>query len=399
MAIRALNAIRNCTYYFINVWTNLLGGRSVHIYVPQGRHPLNELYRLVQKINVDPSLQPQKQNLIHSELRKVDKDIRFRLYEKIYMSSNDPAKGGPRWGEEHASDNLETLLYSIYDTAKSRLNELDPQQRNQVYQSIYEIAQCPATLDPRWGENNALGDTERLIMALNRNGHLISRGSQLSYPSRILNYEASQVCKPTLYDLQRRELPRGRIGYINGINTYFDQAKGDAAKISDNCAQGYNFYNVYVAANGRKTDLFRIIMGHSGIATQGVKLLHEQWANFFDKSDPDEKFLQICHSAGSIDVFNALKDLPQEMQKRIIVLAAAPAYIIPKELCHKVYNYIIPSDHVPYWAPNRHLIDSGSPEVVVLAEQPQNSHDPHGDSYRREMQHHIDTFIRTNDIL
>lgn len=57
--------------------------------------------------------------------------------------------------------------------------------------------------------------------------------------------------------------------------------------------------------------------------------------------------LNICHSQGAIHTFNALAQLPEEIRKRIIVLAIAPAKIIPNALCYKSYNYASENDLVP----------------------------------------------------
>ena len=79
---------------------------------------------------------------------------------------------------------------------------------------------------------------------------------------------------------------------------------------------------------------------YSGVTCRGIL--------FIATHEPEEKFLQISHSGGSLQVYNALLTSPKSVQQRIINLALAPAAIIPKRLCFESYNYISRRDIVTH---------------------------------------------------
>ena len=53
------------------------------------------------------------------------------------------------------------------------------------------------------------------------------------------------------------------------------------------------------------------------------------------------------HSRGSIPLYNALERVSQDVQQKIIVLAIAPAKVIPKILCFDSFHYASTRDFVP----------------------------------------------------
>jgi hypothetical protein len=56
-----------------------------------------------------------KANCINQLLSSLGKEVRERIYSKIYTESQDPNKGGPSWGEIHVADNMEVLANAIED--------------------------------------------------------------------------------------------------------------------------------------------------------------------------------------------------------------------------------------------------------------------------------------------
>lgn len=106
---------------------------------------------------------------------------------------------------------------------------------------------------------------------------------------------------------------------------------------------------VYNATNGISMDLAEaFLLNHNGYSPITARLLKESWGEFHEKNleNPNVKLLQICHSQGTIDVKNALKDCPEKIRNRVIVLAIAPAAIVPDELCFNSYNYVSKNDFV-----------------------------------------------------
>jgi len=70
--------------------------------------------------------------------------------------------------------------------------------------------------------------------------------------------------------------------------------------------------------------------------------------HFIETRGPEENFLQISHSGGALQDYNALLTSPKDVQRRIISAAFAPAVIIPEELRFKSYNYVSRRDFVTH---------------------------------------------------
>ncbi|MDE3045503.1 MAG: hypothetical protein KGJ02_02510, partial [Verrucomicrobiota bacterium] len=140
-----------------------------------------------------------------------------------------------------------------------------------------------------------------------------------------------------------------RIGGINGMNTSKEEADHMAAYLK--ClAEGHEVEWVFNCSFGPIIDIAEIFcanyLGHSSAMS---KELVERWTAFHEanKDNPKAKYLHFCHSQGAIHTRNALKDLPEEIRQRIIVVAIAPAAIVPTELCYKSFNYASKNDPVP----------------------------------------------------
>jgi hypothetical protein len=148
------------------------------------------------------------------------------------------------------------------------------------------------------------------------------------------------------------DLSCGAIGFINGINNQQTQSIASAQQLSQ-YAGGAKVYGVYNATNwdsiqwvSTVIDVLECGLGHMRMHTPPVQLLKNQWNHFIATHGPDEKFLQISHSGGALQVYNALLTSPKSVQQRIISLALAPAAIIPEELCFRSYNYMSRRDIV-----------------------------------------------------
>ncbi len=132
-------------------------------------------------------------------------------------------------------------------------------------------------------------------------------------------------------------------GFINGICNTFEDAKKHALYISE-LAGRVNVGFVYNASQGAVNDFGRCYMGLKGVAREPVRLLHKMWNNFFGSSSSDSRFIMTCHSEGAILVRNALLDYPEDLRKKIIVIAIAPGGYIFPETCDKVSHY-----RAPFW--------------------------------------------------
>ncbi|MCB1080918.1 MAG: DUF687 family protein, partial [Chlamydiia bacterium] len=157
------------------------------------------------------------------------------------------------------------------------------------------------------------------------------------------DFEKGCANQSRTYDLSHEKdfkpLSRGRILFINGIDTSFKCAQNHARYIG-RLAGGYQVHGVYNATHGKFADAIEYLRNRNYCATPPVRLLHHQWNAFFSRSDPEVPLLQICHSQGAVLVRNALMCYPQELRKRIVVAAVAPGAYIDKHLCKEVTHYV-----------------------------------------------------------
>lgn len=140
-----------------------------------------------------------------------------------------------------------------------------------------------------------------------------------------------------------------RIGGINGMNTSLAEAISHANYLNE-IASNHSIDWVYNHSNGVAKDLAEIFtMNYAGYSPNTEKLLRETWIQFHEenKNNPNAKYLFFCFSQGTIHAKNTLLSLPEEIRKRIIIVAIAPAAIIPKDLCYDSFNYASKKDIVP----------------------------------------------------
>lgn len=146
-------------------------------------------------------------------------------------------------------------------------------------------------------------------------------------------YKSSKV-----YQVDGEERSDLGIGFANGMGNDFESARASAEYLS-RLAGGYCVHAVYNATHGHRTDLLECKLGLSFIATKPVRLIHQMWNSFFERSSVSAKFLMVCHSQGAIHVRNALLDYPPELRKRIIVVAIAPGGYVYQQSCAQVTHY------------------------------------------------------------
>lgn len=150
-----------------------------------------------------------------------------------------------------------------------------------------------------------------------------------------------------LSDMALPELPKGQLGFINGMATKFDSAKDHALYLSK-LAGGFNIHAVYNATHSAPIDFLGCAKElYEFRAPAPVCKLHQNWDSFFSKAGDNELYLQFCHSEGAILIRNALLGYPDHLRKRIIVVAIAPGAYIPKEICYRSIHYVSTRDFVP----------------------------------------------------
>lgn len=338
-------------------------------------HPLQSFYPLLEN-----AVRQQQQI---PDLRQRLEAIPEKLRRTIYIEMNDFVESGE---EVH-------LFYAIKNVIERILDAQEQPTKNAIFETIYRLAGQPRTEDIQWGEHGAKDDTLRLIRALHRHHRLEIPGKEIAIYTELEKDLKQPSC---LFHLYRKELDSGCIGLHNGICSSLDDVKKSAYHISDRCGQGHNIYCTYSATVDVKTDFYSAALGQGKISTPGVFQLLERWNDYFEQ-DQSHPLLQICHSRGAIEVYNALMHLPEEKRRRIIVIAVAPACFIPNTDAKKVVNLVIPSDFVPKVALHRHIPNPNT-RVLDEHEDGKSSHLLLGSSYLNALALLIDSYIRTNDV-
>ncbi len=354
---------------------------------PYGKHPLIHLHEQAESSDFLSDEQ------IYESLKILNPTVCSELIGKVHQLSHGQVQNG-------ASGR--NILQSIREIVSRQLSCLSDTQKNQVYGSIYQIEKVERQLetnDPEYGKNHALDNIPRLIRALGRQGHHL-----FLKPESTPIYEGFEPprleTRSNCFDLGKPSPNRGKISYINGIGTTFERARYDAYRLSDSVAQGKNLECVYNAtheAYGSK--VCESILGQGGISTTPVRLLLEQWQDFFNSVPLGECYLQICYSQGAIHVKNALDALPPELRERICVIALAPAAFIPYCKGCQVIHFFKASDPIPtsLATGNKRVVDASWDKAVVQVptegEETYNPHDPFSPNYlsafRGQVQHYL----------
>ncbi|MCB1082249.1 MAG: DUF687 family protein, partial [Chlamydiia bacterium] len=144
-----------------------------------------------------------------------------------------------------------------------------------------------------------------------------------------------------------RQLSKGLIMSIGGINTDLKEHMQTANQISA-AANGAKVTIVYNATHSPWVDVPECVAARMGYQMPPVQHLKNCWNEFIATRGPDEKIFIRCHSNGAQYVKQALESSPKSVRERIIVLAIAPAVIIPKSLCFDSFNYVSRRDFVTH---------------------------------------------------
>lgn len=151
------------------------------------------------------------------------------------------------------------------------------------------------------------------------------------------------------YNIEGVDIPGMRLTNINGMDNTFEFAKSNAEHIQSLMPFKMCIHGIYNHTNGI-FDLLEIgALNYPGYSPITAQLLMDEWTEFHEinKDNPHAKIFHLCHSQGAIHTRNALTQLPEEIRKRIIAVALAPAVVVPRELCYASYNYASKKDYVP----------------------------------------------------
>lgn len=199
-----------------------------------------------------------------------------------------------------------------------------------------------------------------------------------------------------IYRLPVPDMPSGDVAFVNGVNHKPERAIKCGSLLS-NLSGGYNVFVIYNPTHGLLGDLrkcfhelFRFKL------SQPVGKLHEMWDYFFETAGPHERLLQFCHSEGAIQVRNALIRYPENLRRRIIVVAIAPGAYIDQGLCYKTYHYVSRRDIVPLL--DRKGFKRCRDRVCVLTPHQDAAFFDHhflSPTYRPAIYHHLNRFVES----
>lgn len=383
---------------------------AIEGYIPEasgivGPEDWLKLHRAVEKF--DSSLTETKEEELRTIFEKYGRHFISLLAGTYYDLSKDKHKGGDSWGEKNLTRDInclrsslivlqiEMILDGIDRYLRNTVNQLSTNDKSVLFGLIYSIAGSPETFDFRWGEHHAFDDRNRLMRALHCIGEL---GGPVLSREYYGEWESDIAERSFLYDIPGKFPAKGQIGFINGMNSTPRTAFYDAYRLWQTACQGNRLTCVYSATKGA-WDYLGGLYSQKGIVLPASRLLIHQWAEFLIRA-PHARYLQICSSRGAIEVQAALLCLPEEIRKRIIVIAIAPAYLISSTLCHRAVNLVIEDDPVPILSPNHELIGTSQDVWVLLSHNDgATPHDLHGISYRKVLAQLVDRYLLTNDIV
>jgi len=140
-----------------------------------------------------------------------------------------------------------------------------------------------------------------------------------------------------------------RITLVNGMLCGKEDSFEHGKYVQKLCPSNLSIDLIHNKTNGPLDVLEAAFLNFSGYSPITQNLLMKQWMEFHEqnKDSPNAKILHFCHSQGAIHTNNALMKLPEEIRKRVIVVAIAPAEIVPNMLCHESFNYASETDPIP----------------------------------------------------
>lgn len=200
---------------------------------------------------------------------------------------------------------------------------------------------------------------------------------------------------------------------INGMDNSYEEAVSHG-QYTNKLSGGYEIKWVYSPTYGRPGDVIKAgaeLIGHVSpealLLRQEIQAFHDQHAN-----NPNAKCFVSCFSRASIDVKNALEGLSHEVQQRVIVVAVAPATVVPKKMCYRSFNYSSKNDPVPHlqtWGIAGFGLESGlTPEIyqnihdenhrelIILEPHPGETNFGHGyqqPGFEQLLEEHINKFL------
>lgn len=206
-----------------------------------------------------------------------------------------------------------------------------------------------------------------------------------------------RVYQPSIFYVNQADFPRGEVAFVNGMNHKPGRAVKCVSTIADLAGKRkiFGVYNPTCGIFGDLKNCYHELFKFK--LTEPSRMLHEKWNAFFERHTHNEKYLQFCHSQGSIQVRNALLHYPHALRKRIIVIVIAPAAYISDAICHHAYHYASRRDIVPFLdkTGRKRCKDS---TVTLTPHRKAAFFDHHflSPTYSEAIHHHLQEYLKEN---
>ncbi|MBS0626396.1 MAG: hypothetical protein JSS32_10130 [Verrucomicrobia bacterium] len=203
----------------------------------------------------------------------------------------------------------------------------------------------------------------------------------------------------------------------NGINTSVAEARSHQSYlqslIPDSCVTKWS----YNQTHGVFADLAEVLVCiYNGFSPNTIRTNLDNWEAFHKANihNPNAKLIQFCHSKGAGDIYNALVQASPEIRNRVIVVAIAPAKVIPKELCFNSFNYASTRDIVHYGelfhaglldthdfrtSVPMNMAQEHREQLIMLEPHPEATgidHDFQSPTFRKVIEDRLNDYIRMN---
>jgi RHS repeat-associated protein len=147
-------------------------------------------------------------------------------------------------------------------------------------------------------------------------------------------------------ELGRKEHPNIRFSYGNGIWNTKEDARSGAKYLSELIGR----YNVHYVCNSTWSvgqDVSRALLERYASLKIGVVYrLKEEWTKYLAENK-ESIVIHVTMSEGSLHADMTLPLIPEELRRRIHIIAVAPATCISKEMCASVIHFYCKKDPVP----------------------------------------------------
>ena len=161
----------------------------------------------------------------------------------------------------------------------------------------------------------------------------------MNEPYQTWNYFPEQVLPIPPVQPHPFSLPPSSICHIPGINTTLEETYLQNQYLASLASHAIE--SITKRSYGGWLDACReFFINYAGHSFTSLDIA-AKWREFHNDNlaNPQLKMLWFCHSGGATDTYNALSSLPEEIRERIIVVAIAPATVIPDQFCYKSFNY------------------------------------------------------------